>query len=253
MWAPVIRIRNQTTSPFTAESLMVNRRFENAFRVHALEARRPAGPGREAASGATPASRLRNSGCAMRPASSASPVSRTVTMRHRGIASRTYDSPRRSTAAAETPEAILGAALRLFETQGYAATGMSEVATEAGISLNTIHVSVGKKPQLLLALFRDASEDADIEATLATIGAVGSPRELINALAGGTRVVFERYDWASAPSSTTPRRATRSPRPSTRRRRATATVSGATPPPSGSRPPRSPPRASGRASGRTRR
>jgi len=101
VWAPVIRIRNQTTSPFTAESLMVNRRSENAFRIHALEARRPAGPGREAASGATPASRLRNSGCAMRPASSASPVSRTVTMRHRGIASRTYDSPRRSTAAAD--------------------------------------------------------------------------------------------------------------------------------------------------------
>jgi len=53
---------------------------------------------------------------------------------------------------------------------------MSEVATEAGISLNTIHVSVGKKPQLLLALFRDASEDADIEATLATIGAGADQR-----------------------------------------------------------------------------
>ena len=112
------------------------------------------------------------------------------------MASRTYDSPRRSTAAAETREAILGAALRLFETRGYAATGMGEVATEAGVSLNTVYVSVGKKPQLLIALFRDASEDADIEATLEAIGAVESPQELIAALAAGTRVVFERYDWA---------------------------------------------------------
>lgn len=111
------------------------------------------------------------------------------------MVTRTYDSPRRSKAAAETRGAILDAALHLFETQGYAATGMNEVAALADVSLNTIYVSVGKKPQLLIALFQDASNDADIETTLQIIDVVDSPTTVVEEIAKGTRVVFERYAW----------------------------------------------------------
>jgi AcrR family transcriptional regulator len=67
--------------------------------------------------------------------------------------SRRYDSPRRREQAAATRAAILAAAQRLFERQGYTATTMAAVAAEAGVALKTVYVVFETKSNLLRVLW----------------------------------------------------------------------------------------------------
>lgn len=64
---------------------------------------------------------------------------------------RSYESPRRREQAAATRSEILGAAQRLFERQGYAATSMAAVAAEAGVSTKTVYLAFDTKSGLLRA------------------------------------------------------------------------------------------------------
>jgi AcrR family transcriptional regulator len=64
---------------------------------------------------------------------------------------RPYRSARREQQAAETRAAVLAAASELFEARGWAATSMREVASAAGVSVETIYASHGNKSTLLLA------------------------------------------------------------------------------------------------------
>src|SRR4249919_346628 len=66
---------------------------------------------------------------------------------------RRYDSPRRREQAAATRREILEAAQRLFERQGYPATTMAAIATEAGVALKTVYVAFETKSGLLRALW----------------------------------------------------------------------------------------------------
>jgi AcrR family transcriptional regulator len=69
---------------------------------------------------------------------------------------RRYDTSRRREAAARTRKAILDAALDLFAGQGYAATPMTAIAERAGVALDTVYASVGRKPQLARLLIETA-------------------------------------------------------------------------------------------------
>jgi AcrR family transcriptional regulator len=79
---------------------------------------------------------------------------------------RSYDSPRRREQAAATRRDILGAAQRLFEQQGYAATKMSEIASEAGVALKTVYAAFETKSGVLRALWnvllRGDDDDAPV-------------------------------------------------------------------------------------------
>src|SRR4051812_21274725 len=66
---------------------------------------------------------------------------------------RPYRSPRRAEQAAAPRRSILDAAARRFEAQGYAATTMEAIATEAGVSLKTVYVAFTTKSGLLRALW----------------------------------------------------------------------------------------------------
>ncbi len=66
---------------------------------------------------------------------------------------RPYDSPRRRQQAAATRRAILDAAQRLFEAQGYAATSVPAIAEEAGVALKTVYVVFETKARLLGVLW----------------------------------------------------------------------------------------------------
>jgi AcrR family transcriptional regulator len=66
---------------------------------------------------------------------------------------RRYDSPRRREQAAATRRAILGAAQRLFEEQGYPATTMAAIAAEAGVALKTVYLAFETKSGVLHALW----------------------------------------------------------------------------------------------------
>jgi AcrR family transcriptional regulator len=76
---------------------------------------------------------------------------------------RSYHSPRRREQAAATRQAILEAAQRLFQRQGYAATSMPAIAAEAGVALKTVYVAFETKARLLHALW-DARLGGDEEA-----------------------------------------------------------------------------------------
>ncbi len=66
--------------------------------------------------------------------------------------SRPYRSPRREQQAAATRRAVLRAARDLFTRKGYPDTTVAEVARRAKVSVDTLYASVGRKPQLLLAV-----------------------------------------------------------------------------------------------------
>jgi AcrR family transcriptional regulator len=66
---------------------------------------------------------------------------------------RSYDSPRRREQAAATRQAILDAAQRLFERDGYAATSVPAIAAEARVALKTVYVVFETKANLLNALW----------------------------------------------------------------------------------------------------
>src|SRR5919198_6412767 len=66
---------------------------------------------------------------------------------------RPYESPRRRAQAEATRRDILDAAQRLFEANGYPATTMAEIATEAGVALKTVYLAFQTKSGLLRALW----------------------------------------------------------------------------------------------------
>ena len=69
---------------------------------------------------------------------------------------RRYDATRRRQAAARTRAAILDAARVLFAERGYAATPMTAIADRAGVALDTVYASVGRKPELARLLIETA-------------------------------------------------------------------------------------------------
>lgn len=74
---------------------------------------------------------------------------------------RRYRSPRREEQAAATRRAVLRAARDLFVKQGYPDTTVAEVARRATVSVDTLYASVGRKPQLLLAVHDMVLRSAD--------------------------------------------------------------------------------------------
>ncbi|MEV5713838.1 TetR/AcrR family transcriptional regulator [Amycolatopsis mediterranei] len=69
-------------------------------------------------------------------------------------ARRRYASPVREARARRTRAHVVATAGKLFAARGYAGTSMRQIAAEAGVSLETV-TQTGRKPQLLLAAFRD--------------------------------------------------------------------------------------------------
>jgi AcrR family transcriptional regulator len=74
---------------------------------------------------------------------------------------RRYDSSRRRAAAQESRRAILVAARRLFLQRGYTGTTMAAIATEAGVSHETVYGAFGPKPALFRHLVEIALSGSD--------------------------------------------------------------------------------------------
>ncbi|MGB3829027.1 MAG: TetR/AcrR family transcriptional regulator [Ornithinimicrobium sp.] len=68
------------------------------------------------------------------------------------VKTRTYASRLRREQADATRRGVLASARTLFTAGGYAQTSVADIARHAGVSLDTVYVSVGRKPQLLLAV-----------------------------------------------------------------------------------------------------
>ena len=83
----------------------------------------------------------------------------------KGEGSRRYNSTRRLEQARQNRQAALGAARRRFLDQGYASTTIAEVATDAGVSVETVYKAFSNKAGLLKALFDQAvaGDDSPVE------------------------------------------------------------------------------------------
>src|SRR6266567_6530357 len=69
---------------------------------------------------------------------------------------RQYDASKRREAAVRTRGAILKAAQALFGERGYAATPMAAIAERAGVAVDTVYASVGRKPEVARLLIESA-------------------------------------------------------------------------------------------------
>jgi AcrR family transcriptional regulator len=76
-----------------------------------------------------------------------------VAPRVKATTKRAYSSAHRREQAAVTRTAILEAAQRLFERDGYAATTVAAIAADAGVALKTVYVAFDSKSGLLRALW----------------------------------------------------------------------------------------------------
>lgn len=74
---------------------------------------------------------------------------------------RTYRSTVREEAARSTQRAVLEAARAVLAEKGYAAMTMQEVAKRAGVALDTVYASVGRKPVLMRLLLETAISGGD--------------------------------------------------------------------------------------------
>ncbi|MDQ3987910.1 MAG: TetR/AcrR family transcriptional regulator [Actinomycetota bacterium] len=75
---------------------------------------------------------------------------------------RRYHAPQRAEQAAATRRAVLTAARELFTTRGYAATTVGQIAERAGVAVDTLYVTVGRKPALLREVFETALSGQDV-------------------------------------------------------------------------------------------
>ncbi|GAA4292737.1 TetR/AcrR family transcriptional regulator [Mycobacterium paraffinicum] len=80
----------------------------------------------------------------------------------KGRPPRRYDSTRRRQQAQQNRHGVLAAARRRFLTQGYAATTIAEIASDAGVSVETVYKAFATKAGVLKALF-DVSVAGDDE------------------------------------------------------------------------------------------
>ena len=76
-------------------------------------------------------------------------------------ARRSYDSASRLAAARHTRRLVLDACRDLLLANGYRATTVRDVATAAGVSVETIYKTFGGKPQLVKAVYDVAVADGD--------------------------------------------------------------------------------------------
>lgn len=70
--------------------------------------------------------------------------------------SRTYRSPLRAEQALQTRTAIIDAARQLLVTEGFQTTGVRAIANRAGVNVDTIYRSVGRKPDVIRAVVESA-------------------------------------------------------------------------------------------------
>jgi AcrR family transcriptional regulator len=81
-----------------------------------------------------------------------------------GVKRRTYTS---SIRRGDAPRLVSAAASRLFAAQGYLATSIEDIATEAGVARPTVFSAVGPKPVILKAVIDQAMTGDDAPVALA--------------------------------------------------------------------------------------
>src|SRR5262245_36454352 len=115
------------------------------------------------------------------------------------IVKRRYDSPLRRAQAEETRNRILDAALKLFATQGYAATSIASIAREAGVVPETIYATFRSKRGLVDGLAERAAPAGLVTGLHEALAArAGDPAAQLEHLAGFAAEFWNRNDELAA-------------------------------------------------------
>lgn len=99
---------------------------------------------------------------------------------------------RRGVQADDTRATILAAARRHFARSGYAGTSLKDIASEAGVSVQTVYDSVGPKPALVRALNDQIDGEAQIGEIAGLLGTSQDPVVIARIPAMITRRLIER-------------------------------------------------------------
>ena len=86
---------------------------------------------------------------------------------------------RRERQAQETRRDIVQAGRRLFAAHGYSATSVAQIASEAGVSVQTIYDSVGSKAAILRELNDLIDEEANVMDIAGRLFTSNDPREVV--------------------------------------------------------------------------
>ena len=108
--------------------------------------------------------------------------------RHR----RTYDAPRRRAQAEATRQSILASARRLFAAEGIVATTVTAIASEAGVSPQTVYALFRSKAGVLLALLDELEQSVDAAAHGTAIAEASSPHERLKLIVAFHCELFDR-------------------------------------------------------------
>ncbi|MFD0273236.1 TetR/AcrR family transcriptional regulator [Kitasatospora sp. NPDC127111] len=100
---------------------------------------------------------------------------------------RSYVSPRREQAAAQTRAQILQSATRLFAERGYGRVTVADIAAEAGVSSKAVFASAGSKSDILNEIVDTAVRASGYEQAMRAVLAAGDAESVLRALAHGTR------------------------------------------------------------------
>jgi AcrR family transcriptional regulator len=97
---------------------------------------------------------------------------------------RPYRMSARAEAAAATGERLLIAAYRRFTTLPYEEVRLADIATDAGVTVQTLHHRFGSKDEMLSAAYRWWGDQETLRRDAAPVGDV----------AGAVRNVFDHYE-----------------------------------------------------------
>ncbi|MER5910314.1 TetR family transcriptional regulator [Streptomyces sp. NPDC001982] len=100
---------------------------------------------------------------------------------------RSYISPLREQAAAQTRSAILLRATELFAARGYGRVTVADIAAAAGVASKTVFASVGSKSDILDRIVDQAVAASGYEQAMRQVLALRTQQEVLEALARGTR------------------------------------------------------------------
>ena len=109
------------------------------------------------------------------------------------VASSAYNSPRRQEAAAQTRQAVLDAARKLFVDRGYRATTIQDIASAARVATATVYASVGGKPQLLHELISATTGEARQQGAAHPSAPVTDPLQVVGDCVAGIRRAVQDY------------------------------------------------------------
>jgi AcrR family transcriptional regulator len=106
-------------------------------------------------------------------------------------AKRTYDSPSRRRRAEDTRAAIIGAARRLFLSEGFGATTIAGIAQAASCSAPTVYAMFGSKDAILAAVIDAASFGARFEQLVAEVKETEDPEQRLRMAVRIARTIYE--------------------------------------------------------------